>query len=410
MTAPNVIVVTIDGFGVAAAGAYGQTSLPTPGWDALATSAVTFDFVEASGASLEGAFAALVRPSESSPSAAEAFEALAQSGRSIRLAGDLEVSSPGDSFREFAGCFAERTPFDLERATIPAHDEDETHAMRWLARAEQEILALGSASCDQPQVLWLHHQGADAPWDAPLDWREALRDDEDPPAYDGVAPPALDARHENRDPDRFLPYVFAWAGQAAAWDRLAEGLHLLWKRVDAKRPTTLIVFGLRGYPLGEHGVVGDGAGEAGSRLLHEERLHVPFFVLPSGGAFPGKRALGVRRADELLAKALLACSDVSDVSDAERSPERLLDAETSSEPDPAACAMVDEGTSLSVRTALWRYVRDEAGSRLYLKPDDKWEANNVASRRRDTVEAFERWLEERGRGNLLPLPQEVIEM
>jgi hypothetical protein len=129
--------------------------------------------------------------------------------------------------------------------------------------------------------------------------------------------------------------------------------------------------------------------------------------LPPGGAFPGKRALGVRRADELLAKALLACSDVSD---AERSPERLLDAETSSEPDPAAYAVVEEGLSVSVRTALWRYVRDEAGSRLYLKPDDKWEANDVASRRRPTVEAFETWLEERQRGNLLPLPEEVTEM
>jgi hypothetical protein len=133
-------------------------------------------------------------------------------------------------------------------------------------------------------------------------------------------------------------------------------------------------------------------------------LHVPLFVLPSAGAFPGKRALGIRRADDLLAKALLACTD------AEGSLEKLLEAETSSEPDPAAYAVVEEGASLSVRTALWRYVRDAAGARLYLKPDDKWEANDVASRRRETVEAFERWLEERSRDSSLPLPEEATTM
>lgn len=404
MTAPDLIVVTIDGFGVAAAGAYGQTSLPTPGWDSLATSAITFDFVEAPGASLESVFAALTRSSDPSPSVTASLKGLTQAGASVRLAGDLDDFEARGSVREFAACFGQRSPFDLERATVPASDEDETHAMRWLARAEREILALRSSPSDQPQVLWLHHQGAYAPWDAPLEWREALRDDEDPAAYADVAPPHDAAAGADRDPDRFLPYVFAWAGQAAAWDRLAEGLHLLWKRIDSKRSTTLIVLGLRGYPLGEHGVVGDGAGGGGGLQLHEERLHVPFFVLPSGGAFPGKRALGVRRADELLAKALLAGSG------AEGSLEKLLEAETSSEPDSASYAVVKEGTNLSVRTALWRYLRDEAVANLYLKPDDKWEANDVANRRRDTVEAFERWLDERSKDAGLPLPEEATTM
>lgn len=398
MTAPNVLIVTIDGFGVAAAGAYGQTSLPTPGWDALATSAVTFDFVEAPGASLESVFASLVLASESSPSVSDALKALARSGASARLAGDLEefvADSPGV---EFAACFAQQSPFDLEPANAPSTDEDQTHAMRWLARAEREILALRSSDSGQRQILWLHHRGAYAAWDAPLDWREALRDDEDPPAYAEVDPPRDADAGSDRDPDRFLPYVFAWAGQAAAWDRLAEGLHLLWKRVDAKSPTTLIALGLRGYPLGEHAVVGDGVGGAVKLPLHEERLHVPFFVLPPGGAFPGRRSFAVRRSDELLAQLIADSSSETSIDD------------LAADDDEGAFVAVEEGQSVSVRTALWRYVRDESGSRLYLKPDDKWEANDVASRRRDTVEAFERWLEERTKDASLPLPQEVTEM
>jgi hypothetical protein len=88
----------------------------------------------------------------------------------------------------------------------------------------------------------------------------------------------------------------------------------------------------------------------------------------------------------------------------------LLEAETASEPDPTAYAVVEEGTGLSVRTALWRYLREGERARLYLKPDDKWEANDVASRRRDTVEAFERWLEELTKDANLPLPEETTTM
>lgn len=403
MTAPNVIVVSIDGVGVAAAGAYGQTSLPTPGWNALATSAVTFDFVDAPAASLEGVLAAFAGSTGSSRSVTDALQALAQADAALHLAGDLEGFASSEPGARFAGEFVRQSPFNLERATVPAGDEDETHAMRWLAQAEREVLALRSADENQPQVLWLHHQGAYAAWDAPLEWRETLRGEEDPPAYADVAPPC-DAAGPDHDPDRFLPYVFAWAGQAAAWDRLAEGIHLLWKRLDARRPTTMIVFGLRGYPLGEHGIVGDGAGKGVAFSLHEERVHVPFFVLPAGGAFPGKRSLGIRRTDELLAKTLLASTE------AEGSLTNLLEAETSSEPDSAAYAVVEEGTNLSVRTALWRYVRDGGVAKLYLKPDDKWEANDVASRRRQTVEAFDAWLEERARGNLLPLPDEATQL
>ncbi|HEV7281074.1 MAG TPA: hypothetical protein VGN57_12795 [Pirellulaceae bacterium] len=402
MTAPHVIVVTIDGLGVAAAGAYGQTSLPTPGWDALATSAVTFDFVDAPGASREAILAAFARTA--TPSVVDALKGLAESGALVRLAGDLEdFAKPGAGV--FAACFGDRSSFDLEPPTTPAEGEDEALSLRWLAKAEREILALATAPPERSHVLWLHHAGAYGPWDAPLEWREALRDEEDPPAYAEVAPPQ-DAAPADRDPDRFLPFTFAWAGQAAAWDRLAEGLHLLWKRLDAKRPTTLIVLGLRGFPLGEHGIVGDGAGEAVGPPLHGERLHVPFFVLPPGGTFPGKRALGVRRSDALLAKLLNAAETSGD----ESAFGTLLEAETSSEPDLSACAVVEEGASLSVRTALWRYLREGERHRLYLKPDDKWEANDVASRRRDTVEAFERWLEERTRDQTLPLPDEATTM
>jgi hypothetical protein len=394
MTAPNVLVVSIDGFGVAAAGAYGQTSLPTPGWNSLAANAVTFDFVDAPAATLAGVLSALMNgSSEGRATANDAIRQFAERGGTARIAGDLaEFDETGARFVE---TFGERCEFDLAPAVAPAEEEDATQALRWLESAEREIKALAASSADGPTLLWLHHRGAYGSWDAPLDWREALRDEEDPPAYADIAPPHVGSQAAAGDPDRFLPYVFAWAGQAAAWDRLAEGLFLLWKRLDAKRPTRLIVFGLRGYPLGEHGVVGDGNVPSNGLLLQEERLHVPFFVVPPGGAFPGKRFLGVRRSDELLADLLSQDELPGEIDQA-------------SQDHPFAVAT--EGASVSVRTAAWRFVRDEAGARLYFKPDDKWEANDVAARRRDTVEAFERWLEERSNGVDPPLPEEATRL
>ena len=232
-------------------------------------------------------------------------------------------------------------------------------AIDWIERAEGIDL------------FWLDCQAMSGPWDAPPAYRDALRDSEDPEPPAWIDPPSQQFHLKSDDPDLLLGYQLAYGAQIMVLDQCL-GVLLDALAESGRAETTLFCLtSTRGYPLGEHGVVG-----YYRPTLFKESIHVPLFVrFPSGSVHPGRSQVLVQ--PSVLPTIVGAWFD-SDTDWAAAS--RLL----GQGPLPAS------GTSTSVVSIThptlprlesivthdWKMIRG-AGKKLFVRPDDLWEFNDV---------------------------------
>lgn len=339
------LVVAIDGLRAAALGAYGQTAYETPAFDQLATEAVTYS----------EAFAP-------TPDPRDLYAQLAADGvipdGAVLLTDDPEVTEP------FAEQFARVVTIEPPTPDVVAATLDETAAAAvWADFAVALIEAVGEAD-EPPPLIWLHARGLRGPWDAPPETYASLLDEDDPEIEAETAPAEGeidqgDPRDDHGDDARFAAGV-RYAGQVvtldaclAGWLDLADGL---FEGVDHR----LVVTGVRGYALGEHGRIGS----TDDRLFTETQ-HVPLMVR-NPGADQGflREAMTVSLADVL---ATLG--------------EKPTANEVITLASPSGAAAVVTGDWLLRRSA------DPAVAiELYVKPDDRWEQNDIASLKPDLVD------------------------
>jgi arylsulfatase A-like enzyme len=151
----------------------------------------------------------------------------------------------------------------------------------------------------------------------------------------------------------------------------------------------------RGLALGEHGFVG-----TYRPWLHEEVLHLPSIIRWPGGAEPGLRLAGLTQPVDFLPTLLdLFGLPVPEVHGTSLLP--LLRGEKEAV-RPYACAGLQIGGAIewALRTPDWAFllpVRPAEGdppraSQLYVKPDDRWEVNNVYQHHLELAEHFEQVL------------------
>ncbi len=248
--------------------------------------------------------------------------------------------------------------------------------------SETELAALFAAGGEQiarcasgRHLVWIHSRGMYGAWDAPLELQEELlaREEGDPPPDDVLAPPDL-WLDESSDPDTAFRWSCAYAAQVMALDACLEGL--CQTLVDKGGRHWLVVFlGVRGFPLGEHGKVGGVDGR-----LYSEQLHVPMLW-----RFVDRRDRLARNTQLVsladLGPALLACSDGKSLI-----------------PDHDALTAFGPAGQRSIRTAEWSLVAapspeskrfdDHCRRELFVRPDDRWEANDVASLCPEVVESL----------------------
>jgi arylsulfatase A-like enzyme len=187
---------------------------------------------------------------------------------------------------------------------------------------------------------------------------------------------------EDFDPDEQLGIVQAYAGQVTLVD-LCLGLLLdALGQSPLADHTLLAVTSPRGYPLGEHRHVG---GEA----LYGELLHVPLFVrLPGGrgGAVRSQRLVQPSDLHATLAQWLRLARDDSD-----RLAHSLLPIAAGEMTPGRQIAVAKSAAERAIRTHAWLLRESQSSdgfprSELFAKPDDRWEANEVASHCREVVE------------------------
>lgn len=299
----------------------------------------------------------------------------------------------------WAGAFDDRLVFPHEGAPVTAENAGSMRVAQLLAAAAERLDSL-----TRPTLLWIHASAWNDAWDAPFEFRRQWADEEDPAPLDFVAPPSK-LFQGRADPDELLGYLQAYVGQLAAWDACLEA----WSEAFAASPladdSLLLVTSPRGYPLGEHGVVGD----AESRL-YSELLHVPCFLRLPQTPFPLIRDQSLIQPADLYptlvewccgsegeSSELAANPEASSINAALRGKSFLGRAMVANEGandvlhDYAAAVSTRQMTVISPSWLLRVVSPDDNAPaddenaavevrELYAKPDDRWEANEVGTR------------------------------
>jgi arylsulfatase len=249
---------------------------------------------------------------------------------------------------------------------------------------------------DSPDaLLWIEVDALLPPWSVSDELREEFfpsepEADEDDGAIDTAEAVALEPwagespeRIDVTDNEMFQRLQRTYAAAVAALDAAIGRL-----RKDCDKAgwddAVWVLTSDAGFPLGEHGAVGPA-----QAALHEELVHLPLILVWSGGAHAGLRIAELTRPSDVAA----ALGDLVGRSPAPAGLARLAREEGATPRSHATCTM--KGPRMhtwSVRTREWYLLATDAPEttrRLYVKPDDRWEFNNLAQHHPETVAELE---------------------
>jgi arylsulfatase A-like enzyme len=270
-------------------------------------------------------------------------------------------------------------------------------AIEWLADAKE------------PGLLWLHARGMNGPWDAPMELAERLRDEDDPEAYADIVPPQFKLEQDH-DPDDVLRIMHAYASQVSVIDACLGSLLDAIEQHERSGETLVIVTSPRGYPLGEHGRIG-----AGELDLFGETVNVPLLIRQPERQSAGMRLDVLAQPTDLYATLATwfgvngdACSSTG---------HDLLELAENEDAWRREAAYSVGNNELVVRTPAWLLHLDANRTKsLYAKPDDRWEANEVADRCGEVpdelaalIDEFAKLVNQDSLVNVAPLSRELVE-
>ena len=132
-------------------------------------------------------------------------------------------------------------------------------------------------------MLFLHCDTLAECWDAPYAIRLSLADEDDPEPSSIAQAKNQQFNVGNDDPDQLLDCQIAYGAQIVVLDELLNVFLDQLSQCPTTRNCLFAMTSLRGYPLGEHGVVGFYRNQ-----LHNESLHVPMLVRYPDSKFPGR--------------------------------------------------------------------------------------------------------------------------
>ncbi len=382
----RIVLLTIDGLHIGYLGCYGNAWVGTPALDRLATESVVLDRLQIDSPqpqlcwrSLWHGIHAMANPDERVESQAPLPESWkATRGEVVLVTDEPELPGPASAW----GFEVLDAPPNVGAAGS-AEDVSGTRMAALFNRAIEQL-----AGSDEDVLLWMHSRGMQAEWDAPMALRRQYVEDEndpDPPEWTQVPRLTLDA---DFDPDELLGLRWAYAAQVNVFDRC---LGAFWQTVERQgwdEETLLVVLSTRGFPLGEHGVVGLSA------PLHEELVHVPCWIRMPNGDYQGERLAALCQPGDVCATLVDAAGlDGSEFAPHGQSLLAAMQGDPSMLPDRAGTIgwqrMQGSLGEFALRTDYW-YARfpgaTAAGGgnglqsvQLYAKPDDRWEQNEVAA-------------------------------
>lgn len=384
----RVIVLVVDRLGAAFLGPYGNTWLDTPNFNQLASEGILFEHVLAETLDISqfcaGCWSGRQPPVNAgdNPVSPYLLEQCRTGGLTTRLLtdDDLVAAHPwAQSFDQVE--FVESD--ESNSAQTPDSDEVDPEAT---GIARLFAAALNSIADESLDLCWIHAQGMQGNWDAPFAFREQFADEDDPLPPPDVEPPTGPVP-DDLDPDELQGWIWSYAGQVTLLDLCLSPLLDQWRQ--SSRDTLFVVLGARGYALGEHGVWG------GEESLHAEQVQLPLIMAASTHTSTLIRTQELVQPSELCGT-LLNWLGLSSDPGLLQIPETdyAMDADRSRQ-----LAICRTQQAWGLRTPTWyAYIetpsldetvpasttasgppRDEdAPLQLFLKPDDRWDVNNVA--------------------------------
>ncbi len=339
-------------------GCYGNEWVDTPHLDRLAAEAVVFDqhYADTPGTRPDDRTCWTGRYGFPGPDETEA----APEARP-RLAGLLEAGGIAAAFVSF----------------------DEFHA------------GLDRLAENENWLLWIDLPTLAPPWDVPGEYL-ALYFDEEPdeedeePLLPWTDPPCGPL---NEADDRAMERL--QNSYAAAVSYLDAGVGQLLEELDERGLTNQVMVCFtadRGLALGEHGVVGECR-----PWPHEEFLHLPLIIRPPGGVEAGRRVFALTQPVDLL-PTLLEAFGLPIPAWAQGHGLGPLLRDQLGQVRAYACAglRVGEDVEWALRTSDWGFILPigpgPRGPQLYVKPNDRWEVNNVLQHHLDLADHLEQTL------------------
>lgn len=389
----NAIILVVDRLSAGYLGPYGNTWIETPCWNSLAARAALFEWCLADAVDLPTIYRsywfghhALSR----GPLGSSLPEAVARAG----IHSALITDEP--SLLELPGATAFVDRIAVKPATVdgPAVEIYQTRIAQLLATAAEHLQRM-----PEPFLAWVHARGMSGPWDAPIELRNQFADEDDPEPPTLIEPPQkrLDEGH---DPDELLGYQQAYAGQIALLDLCLEAFFEAARALPGWDRTLLVATSPRGYPLGEHGVVG------GSETnVYEEQTHVPCVARLPLDRHAGVRCRELVQPPDLCGGLWRMWGLAAD--GAPRWGQDLLAMLESESPTWRDRAASVSAAARALRSPAWLLVcRDGAPRELFAKPDDRYEVNEVASRCAEAADQLElAWNEFHHAAQSAPPPQ-----
>jgi arylsulfatase A-like enzyme len=366
----NVIVLVIDGLQPAWLGPYGNTWIPTPHFNQLATQSLALD-----------------RYWQTSPTLAGIYHRWwgTSSEHSLSLPGVLEDSrrktilltdDPSVTQWPAAEAFADQMVVPIESHEQLAEDWTATNLAQFFAQATETLLPLRT-----PFAAWLHTGSLGKIWDAPLALREQFVEEDDPEAITATIPPEGIAA---ADPDALWSWRQAAAAQVMVLDECLGTWLEAWDESPLADDTWLVVLSGRGYPLAEHGRWG-----MDESLLTPELLRGAALIRAPQQRYELRRSPWLAQPSDLwptLSSALsIAGPTIATGQDWNRA------TITPTPADWTKSLIIQSDSVTGLITPHWWYThsnnRDEPKAELYLQPDDYFAVNNVASRCSEQVAA-----------------------
>ena len=298
----RAIIVTIEGLGCNLIGAYGSSISPTPNWDQFASQGIVADQFWMD-----------------SPSAIDVLDSLWTGTHRVdtnRRSGMSHASHEDQTPPSFAtpGFFVT----DCEDAFTLAQKRLRGEQALFIPRESEGLafeqlltfaLEVWIQHFDEWPWLWIHSRGLNAAWDAPYEYRLRMCDEGDPDPPRDIEPPFVELP-ENADPDIAFGWSCGAGAQAIAMDESWRWIDRCLEELSIAERCLVVLAGLHGFPLGEHGVIGakrtpnglqrhpidspDGEPPSSTEGckgidVYAERLHCPLILRPGAHVDLGRR-------------------------------------------------------------------------------------------------------------------------
>lgn len=384
-------MITIEGLGTNLVGCYGGAIAPTKNWDRLASKSIVMDQF----------WADALRPVDVLHSLWSGSHFAARKCGSVQLESAMQLQS---NFLEKILFATDSLPVleesdtkwfgdilyfesDLNAALESQQESEDDSVTTQVEQLFQAAIGKWSAQLQDHPFLWIHSSGLNGPWDAPYAYRQIMCDEGDPEPPLDQEPAELQLT-ENTDPDDVFGHSCSAGGQAIAMDEAWALLQDAIEELGIADECLLILAGVSGYPMGEHGWVGNGL-----NALFSESIHLPLVIRPGNRLDIGHRLPFIVQPHQLIGfmNQWLFPNETQRELDLIQIPD-LPPAE--SWPIIYQCGFSVHEHEMHLVVPAWSYrwsqtANGEIVTQLYAMPDDRWQQNEVSQRAGSTVEILE---------------------